>query len=297
MCTRPSERTKRIQAARIEAGTTLLELVIATAIFGFLTLILLSIINFGTRSWRNVESRYAVETEIRRAVFDMNREMRATNISTATAGTSDIGGGAYVPWICFASAAKNSDETADIDVDTTAVSPLYFRWILYYCLRSGDHTGSGTCSPDVPSSSQYFCPHKLLIKKELYWEEDLPDHKGYELSFLTSTIVKNHLTPTDSLASVSTLEGAYASYVKSSYILARNVLVFATNYCDPSTARGDLSLGAPELQFTLRCFKVLESGISVKDNAQDLYGFPPTLSVQINSKVVPYINESSAGSN
>ncbi len=276
-------------------GTTLVELMIATFIFGFLTMLLLSIINFGTQSWRNVEARYSVETDVRRAIFDMNKEMRNTNIKTVSTKCSTVSG-QFVYWVVFASPSQQMDGVCDYSNTTGSITYKNQRWVLYYAMRPANHdTRYGACDADNPGSSMFYCPHKLLIKKELYCYYENPIYDGRQVIYpnledtLSSATVEQFLTPTESKNNES---ASLADYVQSARVLARNVLVFTTNYGDPPT-RGDISITAPEIQYTLRCFKLFEYKSRV-GLSNDLYGTTPSMSVQIDSKVVPMYNEMGA---
>jgi hypothetical protein len=271
-------------------GTTLVELMIATFVFGFLTMLLLSIINFGTQSWRNVEARYTVETDVRRAVFDMNKEMRNTDIKTVNTKRSTIST-QPVYWAVFASPSQQMDGVCDYD--TTSGAYIYKRWVLYYAMRPANHDSRyGTCDTDDPANGKFYCPHKLLIKKELYSYFDGHPYDGRSClsadsgETLSSTTVEKYLTAVES-KNDETL--ANSDYVQSARVLARNVLVFTTNFGDPPS-RGDISITAPEIQYTLRCFKIFEYKSRV-GLSNDLYGTTPSMSVQIDSKVIPMYNE------
>ncbi|MHC9540635.1 MAG: type II secretion system protein J [Vulcanimicrobiota bacterium] len=271
-------------------GTTLVELMIATFVFGFLTMLLLSIINFGTQSWRNVEARYTVETDVRRAVFDMNKEMRNTNIKTVSTKRSTMLG-QPVYWVVFASPSQQMDGVCGYDTDSGAY--INKRWVLYYAIQSANHdTRFGTCDTDDPVSSKFYCPHKLLIKKELYSYYDGYPYDGRQCispnsyESLSSSTVEKYLTPTESRNDESS---STADYVQSARVLAKNVLVFTTNFSDPPS-RGDTTIDTPEIQYTLRCFKLFEYKNRV-GLSNDLYGTTPSMSVQIDSKVIPMFNE------
>jgi len=271
-------------------GTTLVELMIATFVFGFLTMLLLSIINFGTQSWRNVEARYSVETDVRRAVFDMNKEMRNTDIKTVNAKNSTVLG-KPVYWVVFASPSEQMDGVCGFDPDSGAY--INKRWVLYYAIQSANHDARyGSCDTDDPASSRFYCPHKLLIKKEIYSYYDGHPYDGrrclspnsYES--LSSSTIEQFLTSTESKNDESS---STADYVQSARVLAKNVLVFTTNFSDPPI-RGDNTIDTPEIQYTLRCFKIFEYKNKV-GLSNDLYGTAPSMSVQIDSKVIPMYNE------
>lgn len=331
-------------------GTTLVELMIATFVFGFLSIMLLGILNFGTKTWRNVESRSSVETDMRRAVMDMNREIKDTIITSVVTGTftpvTPAGCGPQF-YLCFASLVRDGDSedlrfwTYNGTDPTTAyfsliVNPAaqpseyfrrirgYNRWILYYTIRPFKHDQLlGTCSPDIPGSSIYRCPHKLLMKKELW--ADLPSGAGtsafkyphpisgpYTISnanqkyecgywpiggpfkrYMNPNDCERHMTPWTNLATVRGSTEGNKNAVKSVTLLARHVLVFTTNFLDTASdpMRGDTSMvpQVPEVQYTLRCFKIMEYGLARGTN--DLYNLAPSMSVQINSKTIPYRDE------
>ena len=301
------ERAEKLRKNK-KPGTTLIELMIATFIFGFLSLILLAVLNFGTRSWKSIESRSAVELELRRAAFDLNRELRGGSVIYASYGSATKSGAEGKQfYISVGSHQHWSDVPLDysLGIDkTTITSKPIWRFILYYTRRPQNHDAKfGSCSADNPDSSRYYCPHKLLIKKELYANMnpgggdlyyDNPGGSSSRKCALETSKIINHLSATESLNDVSAAtENGKQDYVKDVRVLARNVLVFTTNMYDGYNGYGDSSLSPAELQYTLRCFKILEYGKVQGTN--DLYSLPPTMSVQLDSKVIPMLDEGGSG--
>ncbi len=286
-----------------ERGTTLAELLIATVIFGFLTMILLGVINFGMRSWKTVESRSSAEREVRRALLDLSRSLRNTDIRTFSYGNYNKSG-QRISWMAFKSAqAAELYDPEYIDFDgnaSTAADRMKWNYfILYYAIPpSGD-----TCSNDIYdtsslASSEFKCPHKLLIKK--YLRIGGTDGIDTSKTYLSETDASTYLTPTVSTAEAiaSTAEKAVendpgnSAYAGSVRVVSKNVLIFSANYYDPYSHRGDSSLQCPEVQFSVKCFKVLEFASSGSIGTMNLHGsnVNQTFSVQVDQKIIPSNN-------
>lgn|GEM_PF-1314335 len=292
-----------------ERGTTLAELLIATVIFGFLTMILLGVINFGTRSWKTVESRSSAEKEVRRALLDLSRSLRNTDVRTFSYGNYN-NSGKRISWMAFKTAqARELYDPEYITFDGTGASyeekMPWTYFILYYAIPpSGD-----TCENDVYdvsslASSQYKCPHKLLIKKYLL----IGGTNGISTSksYLSESDVTAYLTPTTSVNDINASnEKAIKAieddstlgtevFKRAVRVVSKNVLIFAANYFDPWGNRGDSSLECPEVQFSVKCFKVLEFASSGSIGTMNLHdsSVNKTFSVQVDQKVIPANNNS-----
>jgi hypothetical protein len=340
-----------------EQGATLTELLIATVIFGFLTMILLGVINFGSNSWRNLEGRSSAQKEIRLSLLELTKSVRNTDIRTFSCGNT-TNGTKTCNWMCF----KTMQAIELYKPESLALScgptPFpngpcpsganRFRWsyfVLIYAI-SPDNCGCSTtentynyvdndnltASSDgakytsILNSQQYKCPHKILIKKylafsdadqaPLYWPSSykggdnnikgFPSHYSPERRFLKANDIKPYLTVSPVPSQVTSGETAVRDdssddSVKANCVrlIARNILVFAVNYYDPwgangSTAgispRGDTTLAAPEVQFTLKTFKIMENrkfGLG----AADLNSLGAQyLSLQVDEKIIPANN-------
>ncbi|MHC9544422.1 MAG: type II secretion system protein J [Vulcanimicrobiota bacterium] len=293
-----------------ERGTTLAELLIATVIFGFLTMILLGVINFGTRSWKTVESRSSAEKEVRRALLDLSRSLRNTDVRTFSYGNTEISG-KRVSWMAFATAqAKELYDPEYITFDgtgTTATDKMPWTYfILYYAIPpSGDSCSTDVYNTSSLASSQFKCPHKLLIKKYLLIGGsgiNLPSGRSYLIEsevtpYLTSTPSVNEVN-TSSETAIKAIEDdttlGTEVFKRAVRVVSKNVLIFAANYFDPWAHRGDSSLGCPEVQFSVKCFKVLEFASSGSIGTMNLHdsSVNKTFSVQVDQKIIPANNNS-----
>lgn len=294
-------RKKMKQKRKNNQGATLAELLIATLIFGFLTMILLGIINFGTRAWKTVESRSTAEKEVRRALLDLSKSIRNTDIRTFNYGVTDTGSAGPVPWIAFKTAQKDDlSDPETINFDGSKVGTERIKWtyfILYYLIKPpGD-----LCFPETKNSNEYYCPHKWLIKKFLKistaggpGDTGIYDTFSGSRTYLTENEAKLYLTQSDSVNTVSAAEKAIDKSITGTVRqVCKNVLVFSTNFYDPYTVpnRGDSGISVPEVQFSVKCFKVMEfasTGAIGKRNLNDSSGaIPTTMSVQVDQKIIP----------
>jgi type II secretory pathway pseudopilin PulG len=174
---------------RLQLGATLTELLIATVIFGFLTMILLGVINFGSNSWRNLEGRSSAQKEIRLALLDLTKSVRNTDIRSFSCGNTTNTAGKTCNWMCFKTFQAielYKPETMSFDSSKSGENrfrPTYF--VLYYAIQPGncgcssaenvyaDVDGNAAAAPDgvdygdLLNTQTYKCPHKYLIKKYL----------------------------------------------------------------------------------------------------------------------------------
>ncbi|MDQ7821542.1 MAG: hypothetical protein RDV48_01970 [Candidatus Eremiobacteraeota bacterium] len=284
---------------RLLRGTTLAELLIATFIFGFLTMILLGIINFGTQTWKKVESRSSTEKDIRRALLDLSKTMRNTDVATFNCSGSyskSINGKTFVvPWMAFktAQAVELYDpEFVGFDgtTDTNRMQWTYF--ILYYAVPPTNDN----CQGDT--AAEKYCPHKILIKKFLAVSgtgTGGTDANITNKTYLSSSDVDPYLTQTESAKDVAsgTEKAVDTTLGPSVSVVARNVLNFAPGFNDLKNSRSyGITASIPQVAFSLKCFKVLEyaksGAIGTSDLASSL--IPSTMSIQVDQKIIPANN-------
>ena len=288
-----------------DRGTTLAELLIATVIFGFLTMILLGVINFGTRSWKTVESRSSAEKEVRRALLDLSRSLRNTDVRTVSYGNHS-----NISWLAFktAQAAELYDPeyiTFDGTGSTYQDKLPWTYFILYYAIPpAGDSCSGDVYNTSSLASSEFKCPHKLLIKKYLLIGGT--DGISSTKSYLSDTDVTPYLTATTSVNEVDTAAEKAIKAIEDDTslgsevfknavrVVCKNVLIFSSNYYDPWGGRGDSSMQCPEVQFSVKCFKVLEfaSSGSIGNMNLNASTVNQVFSVQVDQKIIPGNNNS-----
>ena len=288
-------RTKRNRLNRNQYGATLAELMISTVIFGFITLGLLSIIQFGTKSWRHVESRYDVEKGIRRAIVDLNYNLRNTDITTFNTGISND----KISWMAFKIPASYS-ATGEIfedqlAIDTTTNKLMWNFYALYYARRPD---GCPACAKiGITDAAQ--CPHKQLIKKTIFVGDSstvgMPpgmnavDGCANKLTSLTN----NNLALTN--ASLTSLLTA-PNLAQGDKVLVQDVVNFNINFNDNVTdktkARPNGTTAKPgSVQYTLRCFKELEaSQVHVSVDSFSNRKFSDKFTIQFDQGIIPMNN-------
>ncbi len=316
---------------RLSRGATLLELIIATAVFGFLTLALLGILQFGTRSWRHVESRFQAEKDIRRAVLDINSHLRNTDVATFNSGTSTIETPSDsstphdnlsvdekgITWMAFKTATARSGEHGDgpdilegqlqYDPEHSSSGIKWTFFLLYYVIPL---KSCSACS-EFGITDERLCPHKQLVRKWLWIGDkavapDLASGTGMPETFTGGRKYIQSGELQEYLTSPSDYKSGGGPFPK---LLANNVMNFNVAFYDPTFPAG--SWRAPQamaskpgtVQYTIRCFKQLEATqIRVKEellkggNSDVQKRFVEKFTMQIDQGVAPLNNSSSPAS-
>jgi hypothetical protein len=234
---------------RFRKGTTLVELMVACAIFSALAVSVFSILRYGTRNWRSIESRNSVQVEIRKAEFDLNKEVSRTALSTLIAypwtGVTD-----YRHALLFQTAA----DLEGIKITTDENGNLQWqRWLLYYIIRPpGD-----TCA--APGGTDNICPHKWLVKKDIALA-------GISSPELLVNYLNTDLKTKD--------DGGNANVLKAS-ILSRDILSFNI----------DASTHYPEVLLTIKCFKQIEYQGFARIGLDNLETEKAT--IQVDNRIIP----------
>ena len=283
-------------------GATLTELMIATAVFGFLTLALMGILQYGTKSWRQVESRFQAEKDIRKAVLDINANLRNSDINTFNTSNSATSAGGAATWMAFATAhdfdsANIFENRLDFNLTASTAKPEWHFFALYYLYDPG----TGCKNPRCPSlraglGAEVGCPHKILVKKWLYIDNarpginphpsgTSPTGSAYTQSDTTpQPVITGHqrfpLTNPQRLDNTLITAGPAGNLLgapkaadrPAPKILTNNVMNFRVAFqaVNPGVVggggRGNLVgvAGAPvnSVQYTIRCFKELEASRS-----------------------------------
>lgn len=205
------------------SGTTLVELMLACTVFSVIVVTVFGVLRYGTRHWRSIEDRNAIQVEIRKAEFDIIREVTRSSLDTVITypwtGVSD-----YRHALALKT-AMSLDSPEPYFVTNEEGKPQWQRWVLYYIIRP---PGDG-CAP--PGGTDNICPHKWLIRKDIALNginsaSDIP-------TYLTTTIT------------------ATEPHVLKAYLLAKDILSF------------NIAVIYPEVLVDIKCFKKLEySGIA-----------------------------------
>jgi type II secretory pathway pseudopilin PulG len=173
---------------RNHRGATLIELLVSIAVYSFLTLGLLALTRNATDSWRAVDARDAVQSQLRVFERDITAELKRASLSSIVFYHQS-----YQHAICFKSAMNdinnNSKPTGPVgDPLTFWANPAqawpnnvtWQRYTMYYITRPSaaqhQHDYGYTCAgynSTNPSGGgggnpvDNICPHKWLIRKDL----------------------------------------------------------------------------------------------------------------------------------
>jgi len=242
-----------VDLVRRPRGTTLLELMIAVAIFGVLITAVFGIFNLGSRHWKVIENRNALQNEIRRVQTDLATELERSTWGTFQGSTlSGIAvrqvAGDYRYAICMQTAINPASKI--FDVDPANSEPICHGFILYYIIRPPDDT----CPP--PTSPDHICPHKWLIRKDIDLAAAISSSSDL-VTYLNTDL---------------TLGGNVRGCKK----LAQNVLAFSVNVDYPLS---------PVVDFNIKSLKEVQFR-SVVGTGEDLTG-NPNLTLQVDNRVIP----------
>lgn len=258
-------------------GTTLLEVLIAAAIFSILVIALFAIIKYCMTNWRNVESRVAVQTEIRKVQTNLIDELRKTSFDSVLIDESD-----YRHTLAFKTFID--PDSGRFETDSSTGEPESQGYILYILLRPGDDPCSDTTSSDL-------CPHKMILRVDLTRQNDFDEGGTSTWSALSldSSTLSNYIpaTTTDNkyFSSTGVTVQQYRNslpavaeekYVKNVYIIGKNILAFDLQKNESPT---------PEVIVTIKAVKLLAAGEFVKVGTDDLSdsGF----TIQVTNQVIP----------
>lgn len=292
-------------------GATLTELVIATAVFGFISLGLLSIIQYGTKSWRQVESRFEVEKGIRRAVMDLNYNLRNTSITSVTAGVGEMGvDETAVPWLAFQISALIDDGSIFEDrlqYNLTDKKIEYNFFVLYYLMPPLEK-GRFNCSEcaRLNNANPGICPHKWLVKRYFYRlpaSGVIPDKlKSEVFPKEIEYIVDSNYSSTDKKNVQLCLREPELN--QGDRVLSKSMMDFRVWYDDSISKpkRTYVTQGKTAqtnaVQYTLRAFKSLEASqakvnitVAGQDSSFSHLAFANRYTVQIDQSVVPLNSE------
>ncbi len=253
-------------------GTTLIEVIIATGIFSVLTLALFAVMQFGIRSWKNIESRSAVQTQLRKVELylleDLKRaSFRQLRVDDMPASWSPGSPQDLVGRPCSGSAVwflSAMNDEGDFFHRDDQGHPVWQRNILYYLTRPTDawHRDRYGFLCGGRGDRDTVCPHKWLIRKEIA-STTLID--GMAISQYLSRPAGYNLMDPSQMGSEPGLKKAQA--------LADTVVDFW------------VTLNLPEVQVDLKAFRLLEAGNVMHLGKDSLEGHPFT--VHYGARIVP----------
>lgn len=252
-------------------GATLTEVIITTGIFSLLVLALFAVMKYGVRSWRNIESKSAVQSQLRKIELflleDLKRssfdELRVESMPSGyTPGNNDSLNGktAHGPAVWFLSALDSERQNFLRDPDG---KPDWQRNVLYYVTRPTDEWHRAKFGEPCKTSDQYdaYCPHKWLIRKEIAQD-----------TLLDETAITTYLTRPGSYDLLDAWKPSQPD-LERVQVLSDSLLVFR------------VTLKKPEVLVDLKAFRLLEAGdiLHVGSSSLDNNVF----TVQYDARVVP----------
>lgn len=288
-----------------ERGATLTELMIATAVFGFLTLALLAIIQFGTKSWRQVESRFQAEKGIRKVVLDINSNLRNSDIATFnTDGRT---------WMAFKT-SHDYDPTAGSTVNNNIFENQFLfdsngrvLWTFFSLYYLYDPKKADACEK-CDKIGYDDCPHKVLIKKWLWinnsYGEGDPRRtpptlaSGSDISSTAKYLISSGSAPNTVTIPNGIMVAPDMSARPIPKILANNIMNFSVAYSikapDGKVVDRDKqgNGGKPNtVQYTVRAFKELESTkVATSPEVSRSKAFVDRFTMQIDQGIAPLNN-------
>lgn len=260
---------------RRRRGATLTEVIITTGIFSLLVLALFAVMKYGIKSWRNIESKNTVQTQLRkvelflledlkRASFDWIRVKNMPPLWVAGSSKALTGVEAHGPAVWFLSAM---DQDATFFTRDAEGKPQWQRNVLYYVTKPTDAWHEKkygfTCKQRTGATSDSYdtyCPHKWLIRKEILQD-----------TLLTSAEIPTYLTAPDGYDLMDQM--SLEPNLKRVQMLADSLLVFR------------ITLKKPEVLVDLKAFRTLEAGdlLQIGTSSLDTNVF----TVQYDARVVP----------
>lgn len=289
-------------------GATLIEMLVGCGIFVFLMLSSIAIMKIGTNGYKGVESKADVVRQLNRFESDIIQELKRASLATV---------GVYTPnndfhWAIWFKTAMNSPNNVDsagnpkgnpiflgdplVQITRTQgnqVVPVMQRYVLYYVMRMDarehlDLYGFRCASYGSPAGPDTTCPHKWLIKKDLYLlsaqttgndtigPQSSPSAVANLRSLTTDSTLSGLMDETD--AAVPT------SVVHRVQVVAQNVLSFevtrlAVDPTNPLNPPG-VNANGPIILFDLKVFKSLSaSNVEVGTSAASSVATTPVSGV------------------
>lgn len=293
---------------RKKRGMSLIELLTAAAIFSAASLVLVVILGYGVKSWKQVEGRYGSERDLRHAVLALNDSVRNTDISTVSCNVDG-----NIAWIAMKSAvygqttpsAENvglseANLTVKNDVFTQKVKPDWNSYVIYYVLapRSAEEkalVGQEHCQCENVD----LCPHKVLLRRVVPFTA-LSQGDKTEIENLPDG---NYLPP----SKVNGYLRFPQTNDKEVEIIARNLIKMDVKFFETYSGEGKVYFGFSEpevsraypvdstdcspgtVYYALQCFKAFEGERST--NVAEWKSVPMRYVLEIQQSIVPLNTE------
>jgi type II secretory pathway pseudopilin PulG len=265
-------------------GATLIEVLIACAVFSLLVLCLFAIVRYATNSWRNVEDRVSVQSEIRKIQTSLTEDLRKTSYASVITYSGD-----YRHAVAF----KTFINPASGKFETGPNGELICQgYTLFFLIRpEGD-----PCTHNAMSVTDNKCPHKTLVRVDLTRISDgaatwapisfpvyTKDSEAAAASnalraYIPSDLNKKYFKSTT--ITVDEYKNSIAGdpkYVENVYIIGRNLLSF--------NVEKKLPPNNPEVLVDIKCYKMLSSSIAYNPGTQDLD--TNQFTIQVDNRVIP----------
>lgn len=274
-----------------QKGTTLLELVLASALFTIIMLVLIAITRYSIISWKAIEDRVEIQTKIRKIESGLMNDLLGSSYSSVITYPAP-GNDDSIHAVAFKS--YKSLTTGNFDTDESGL-PIFHGYILYLLVRPTDDP-CGT----APSTTDNKSPYKLLVRVDLTRTTDGTDTwDPLEFSGTTDALKSQDLqkyipatgnyfkrqasvqggsivhgvTKEEYLNAISG-RGGDSKYVDKVSLVATDVLSF--------NVRKKPDPRFPEIQTDIRIFKINEAQKNMKIGTDDLSDSKYTISVRTN---------------
>lgn len=267
-------------------GATMVEVLISATVFSTVSLALVMLLSYGVRSWKQVESRYDVERDVRRASILLNDDLRNTDIASVNCGDS---------WLAMKAVySEEGVNTLQVSSEkTTANEVLWNSYVIYYALKPTPEQLQSLGEPPCGCSSEGgFCPHKILVRRVVTFSDMGIPADGEAGDYLTAQEAAAHT-------------GVFPEHsTGKNMVLARNVIGFSAEFNEsyPGTSdghtvvwnkkRGSDSLPPGMVEYKLECLRALEADSNAgrfvsADSIPKRYVFSiDQLLVPLNSSIV-----------
>jgi len=298
-------------------GATLIELMITVGVYTFIVLALFALTRDGTKGWKSIETRTQVQSQLRNFERDISEELKRTALDSIRFYGMNTGD-SYKRGILMLSAMNNRDdvtvlgEPSSFWVDETKdpPEPKWQRWVLFYLTRPDrdEHVrtyGYACKSYDTNPAPDNLCPHKWLVRKDIYLSAMSANTKTQLTALSKDKLVEGSGSgrpfiegnqgagdePTE--AQLFALQTTSGSLVARTRILARDILSFSFNVLDaagaplptPVNAKGAIKTGGKIVLFDVKAFKVTEAQGLISVGESDMSS--STFTVQLDNRVIP----------
>ncbi len=259
-------------------GATLMEVILTTGIFSVLILALFAVMRFGVNSWKNIESKSAVQTQLRKVQLFLLEDLKRASYEqlcvpnmpagwapgkARTLDGKEVSGSAV--WFLTAVYTDETTQEERFARDEEG-SPVWKRNVLYYAVRPTDawhQQKYGFLCGRPAGRKDTYCPHKWLIRKEIDVPTLLPE-STVEATYLTAPGGADLMDPA--------LMGSEPD-LKRVQTLADCVVDF------------EVILRKPEVVLSLRAFRLLEARGLVELGTSPLEN--DSFTVHYQARVIP----------